>query len=629
MTFIPKNKYSVVNPVIMAMIGWVIFFFLYSVLKNIPWMERYSAYFPLIGEAGLDAVAATLTFKLWRKVKNVAHRKIFLILSVSFVASLMADLIYNVVLNLFNFKYENTIIVTLFDVPFALFLFLQLVVWANLILLNKNIVTNGKKTFYIPNIILSALMFIMFMFGIPWKINYLSAIGLFQSIDTILEVSGFALATICLARAKGQLIRFLTIGYLIVVSSDFIIRYYVVSGSIPYLSPFESTWVLGLLIICVGCYLSLSEKNNEDFRLLPVNSLQSQITIWSLILWLGSALLFIGSNYLFSEHYGYRQITPGFLSILVPFSVLSIIGSSYLSTKISSTLHRLENIINEYIETDSANISGLKKKIEIINSKNTRKEEGEKFEIYEVEKLSQFIMNSINELQSTTRIKAEFLMNMSHDFRTPASGIYHMSRSVYKRISDPELKKLQKLIVDSSEQLMNFLEDVLDYSRLNSNKHEINIKNFNIQDVIDEVVLFVSAKAKEKMLSIDCHHAELPVNYNGDRLMIHRIILNIVSNAIKFTHSGSVTIFTNIEELEQKKWVMIKVKDTGIGIDETHHKLIFEPFSRVESAETAKYPGIGLGLSNVLLMLKKLGGKITIESSINMGSTFSVLLPIN
>ncbi len=610
------------------MIGWVIFFSLYSILKNISWTERYSAYFPLIGETGLDAVAVILTFKLWKKNTHIPHKKLFLILSISFVASFMADLIYNVVLNLFNFKYENMIIVTLFDTPFALFLLLQLIVWANLILLNKNVLSNGKNTFYIPNVILSVLMFIMFMFGISWKINYFSAIGLFQSIDTILEVSGFALATICLARAKNQLIKFLTIGYLIIVSSDFIIRYYVVSGSIPYLSPFESTWVLGFLIICVGCYLSLKEKNNEDFRLLPVNSLQSQITIWSLILWLGSVLLFIGSNYLFSEHYGYKQITPGFLSILVPFSVLSIIGSSYLSTKISSTLYRLENIINEFIETDSVNISGLKKQIEIINHKNPTKEKSKKFEIYEVEKLSQFIMKSINELQSTMRIKSEFLMNMSHDFRTPASGIYHMSRSIYKKMNDSELKRLQKLIVDSSEQLMVFLDDVLNYSKLDSNKYELNIKNINITDIIKEVILFVSAKAKEKMLNIDYHYPDLPINYNGDRLMIHRIILNIVSNAIKFTDSGSVTIFASVEELAQKKWVMIKVKDSGIGIDEAHHKFIFEPFSRVESPETAKYPGIGLGLSHVLLILKKLGGQITIESTINNGSTFNVLLPI-
>jgi signal transduction histidine kinase len=270
----------------------------------------------------------------------------------------------------------------------------------------------------------------------------------------------------------------------------------------------------------------------------------------------------------------------------------------------------------------------LNRQIEIINNKNSRKEDGDKFEIYEVEKLSQFIMKSINELQSITRIKAEFLMNMSHDFRTPASGIYHMSRSVYKRIKDPELKKLQKLIVDSSEQLMVFLEDVLNYSRLNSNKFELNIKNNNISDIINDVVLFVSAKAKDKMLNIECYYPDSPIYYNGDRLMINRIILNIVSNAIKFTQSGGITIFTKMEEFDRQKWVVIKVKDTGIGIDEANHKLIFEPFSRVESPETAKYPGIGLGLSNVLLMLNKLGGKITIESIVNKGSTFNILLPV-
>lgn len=627
---IPRKQFYDIHPAIMTMVGWSIFFLLYCVFKNISFTEHYSAYFPLVGEAGLDAIAAMLTFKLCKKVKHEKEKKILYILCGSFIASLSADLIYNIVLNLFNFKYESTIIVTLFDVPFALFLLLQLIAWSNVHILNKNATTSDKSSFYIPNIILSVLMFVMFMFGIPWKIDYLSPIGLFQIIDTFFEVTGFALATICLARAKGQLIKFLTIGYLIVVSSDFIIRCYVVTGSIPYLSPFESTWVLGLSIICVGCYLSLTEKkHNEGFRLLPVNSLQSQITIWSLILWLGSAILFIGTNYFFSENNGYRQINTSFISILVPFTVLSIIGSSYLSTKISSTLHSLENIINEFIETDNVSISDLKKQVEIIKIAKNRKKEIQKFEIYEVEKLSEFIVNSINELQSATRIKAEFLRNMSHDFRTPASGIYHMSRSIYKRIDDPELKRLQKLIVDSSEQLMTFIEDVLDYSRFNSNEYGLNIINCNITDIINEIILFVSAKAKEKMLNIDFHCPDFPICYIGDRLMIHRIILNIVSNAIKFTHSGGVSIFANFAEIKEKKWILIKIKDTGIGIDETHHKIIFEPFTRVESAETSKYPGIGLGLSNVLLMLKKIGGTISIQSSINIGSTFNVLLPLD
>lgn len=487
------------------------------------------------------------------------------------------------------------------------------------IFLNKKS-DNKRKSLYIPSIILSLLMFMMFIFGVPWKVSYFSTVGLFQFVDTIFEAIGFALVTICLARAKSQLVRFITIGYLIIVSSDFIIRYYVVSGFIPYLSPFEATWVLGLLIICIGFYLGLTEEKAKPLKLIPITSLQSQLTIWSLIFWLGSLLLLIAWSYLFTEHNHYSQIIRNFLSILVPFSVFVIIGSHFLSAKISSTLSKLENSINHFIEIDRADISNLK--MQFKNTKN------EKFEIYEVEKLCQFIINTVTELQLANRVKADFLMKMSHDFRTPASGIYSMSRAVYKRIEDPQLKALQQLIVQSSEQLMNLLEDVLDYSRLDSNQYKLTIKTIEINSIINEVILLVSAKAEEKKLVITCQYPNFPIHYNADRLTIHRIILNIVSNAIKFTHTGRITIYLNVDEIEQKKWIVIKVEDTGIGIDKAHHKLIFEPFSCVESPETLKYSGIGLGLSNVLLMLNKINGKIILESNLGQGATFSIMLPI-
>ena len=90
------------------------------------------------------------------------------------------------------------------------------------------------KKFYLPNIVLSILLLIIFIFGIPWKIDYFSVVGLFQSLDTFIEASSFALATICLARSKNKVLHFIAIGYLIIISSDFVIRYYVVSGKIPY-----------------------------------------------------------------------------------------------------------------------------------------------------------------------------------------------------------------------------------------------------------------------------------------------------------------------------------------------------------------------------------------------------------
>ena len=113
---------------------------------------------------------------------------------------------------------------------------MQLAGWASILLLHQNAEDKNKTFTYLPYAILSIIMFGIFIFCIPWKIDHFSSIGIFQTIDTALEVAGFALATICLARANTRLIRLMGIGYLMIVSSDFIIRYYVVSGLIPYLA---------------------------------------------------------------------------------------------------------------------------------------------------------------------------------------------------------------------------------------------------------------------------------------------------------------------------------------------------------------------------------------------------------
>lgn len=624
MLAIIRNQYRYnFHPVIKVAIGWLLCLFFYFTLKNHPALNYYAAYFPLIGKAGLDILSVLLALKLKHQFKEKAHQRFFLILSISFIAALFSDFIYNFFLNLFDFNYKNTLIILLFEIPFALFLLLQLVAMIYIFSFSRSDIK--RKATYTPNIILSLLMFIIFMFGTPWKISYFSPVGLFQFIDTILEVTGFSLATICLARSKNQLISFITTGYLIIVSSDFIIRHHVVSGIIPYQSPFEATWILGLSIICLGFYLSLTEKKTKTISLLPVNSLQSQFTVWFLILWLGSLIVFIAWSALFIEANYSNQITKVFLSALVPISVLVIIGGNFLSTKISSPLFELEQIINHVIENNNLNISDLKKQIEGVNQAYVTEE---KFGTYEVNKLRTFIVDTVTELQLANRVKADFLMRMSHDFRTPASGIHAMSQSIYKRIEDPKLKRLQKLIVQSSEQLMNLLEDLLDYSRLDSNQYEVSVKTTDIQSIIDEVVLLLSAKAEEKKLTITCYYSDLSISYKVDRLIIHRVILNILSNAIKFTHVGGITIHLDIEEMKQKKWIMIKIKDTGIGIDKKYHQSIFEPFFRIESPETAKSTGIGLGLSNALLMLKKIKGELILESDINQGTAFILLLPL-
>ncbi|MGQ3888246.1 hypothetical protein ACQUW5_04320 [Legionella sp. CNM-1927-20] len=454
MTSKDKLLYIIV-PILIILTAWAAFLLLYSILKNNSALELYSTYLPLIGETGLDAIAALLAFKLRNQSRETIHKKFFLILAISFIASLIADLTYKIALNIFEFRYEKKALVILFNMPFALFLLLQLIVMAHIIYLNSNLKENKRKTLYISNITLSLSMSLIFIFGMPEKIGYFSTIGLFQLLNISFAAIGFALATICLARFKSKLIYFITTGYFIIVLSDLMIRYFSISGTTLY-SNFEAARLLGLMITCVGLYLSLTATEQELLRLMPINSLQSQITLGSLVLWLGALILFIVWNYFFNNHNTHSQILAGFFFIFIPFLSLVIIGSHFLAVKISSRIAQLGNTINQFNMANSSSISSVEKQIGNINSRYYL--ENRRYEIYEVEQLHHLIMNTVSELELVNRVKTDLLMKMSHDFRTHASGIYSVSRSIYKRIEDPKLKNLQLLIIKSSEQLINLLE---------------------------------------------------------------------------------------------------------------------------------------------------------------------------
>ncbi|OGT46255.1 MAG: hypothetical protein A3F17_09020 [Gammaproteobacteria bacterium RIFCSPHIGHO2_12_FULL_41_15] len=458
------------------------------------------------------------------------------------------------------------------------------------------------------------IIFLSVFLAIVFKNVIIKDKNFLHILNTICEIILFILISTCLSKTKTKSLIYVEIGFIFLIAFNLAHRFSYLTGH--YYKSFDMAWLICYVIISYGLFISIKFKE-ERIEFFEKNSIHVLINT---LLTMFATLLFILFLFLGFVISSIEINDIGSLSIF-PESIPSILVFSF---SLSALIGKL--VANSF----SKPLEKISRRIDIINENKfgTNDIPGEKFEIYEVEKLSEFIVNVINELRTANRVKSEFLMNMSHDFRTPASGIYHMSRSIYRKTNDPELKKLQKLIVNSSEQLMNFLEDVLDYSRLDSNQYELNVGIIDIKAIINEVILFVSAKAKEKMLNINFQFSEPSINYNGDRLMIHRILLNIVSNAIKFTHAGSIIIFTNVEKFDDGNWVVISVKDTGIGIDEIHHKLIFDPFSRIERPETSKYPGIGLGLSNVLLMLKKMGGKITVESSLNQGATFNIFLPV-
>lgn len=586
---------------------------IYIALKNNSNTTAFAGYLSLVGETGLDIAAAVLTFNLWKKATLSSANNIFLFFFISFIAATFADSIYNVVLNLFQFQYINPIVVSLFDVPFAIFLLFQVITWAWILFANKEVSLKASKSSYIPYVIVSLLMFIMFMFGISWRIKYFSLVGLFQLIDTFFEVIGFALATICLARGKTRFIRFTTIGYLLIISSNFIIRYHVVSGIVPYLSSLEATWILGLLLMCLGFFLDRDNRDIKSFELLPVNSLQAQIAVWVLVLWLGSIFIFIGTYYIFSQNIDHylNHIVKNFLSMLVPFSVLAIISSSYIATKISWPLLRLENIINQFIESET--------------SPSQIGNEFHNNSIYEVGTLERFVFNAFHLYQRRHSFDIEFAKiatQVAHDIRSPLVVLENISKDL-RKITDDQ----RNVILSSINSISEITENILDKHKFFNKQHQetLDLSSQNSIDMIfpllDETISEKKAQFKDKNIKIKlmAEQSTESLFCSIKRSDFKRVISNLINNSVEAIEtSGEVLVYLkrNLNNL------VIEINDTGCGI----------PLQIIDNLNTGisyhKKSGNGLGLKHAIKCIKEWSGNYFIDPRENGGTKFSIVLNI-
>ena len=248
------------------------------------------------------------------------------------------------------------------------------------------------------------------------------------------------------------------------------------------------------------------------------------------------------------------------------------------------------------------------------------------FHFYELDELNKLYANTLSELNDINREKSDFLVNMSHDFRTPASGIFSMSQLIYSKLVDEKLIHLQGLVVDASKQLMRILDEVMIYSKMDLSPVSGDFSMINLIAVIDDVGQLMTPKASEKKLSLNVVHETGYLNVMTDKIMLHRILINVVSNAVKFTDHGFIKITSGYRQHVNGPMAYIKIEDSGIGIDPKCHRRIFEPFFKV-SQDNRSQDGVGLGLSTSRLMIKKLGGVIELNSALSLGACFTILMP--
>ena len=250
--------------------------------------------------------------------------------------------------------------------------------------------------------------------------------------------------------------------------------------------------------------------------------------------------------------------------------------------------------------------------------------------------------------EMANKSKSDFLATMSHEIRTPLNAIIGMTElMLYTEITPTQKDYLEALKI-SAELLLNLLNDILDLSRVEAGKLELEETNFDLRSIVQNIVSTMSVQGRKKGLLLHTHLAsDVPVRLRGDPVRLRQIIINLVGNAIKFTEKGKVVIkIEKFEQEEMEKWrsgeynnreivhlppykssdslitLHFVVKDTGIGIPEDKRDKIFEDFVQIDSSTTKKYGGTGLGLSISKKLVKMMGGEIWVNSKIGNGSTF-------
>ena len=244
-------------------------------------------------------------------------------------------------------------------------------------------------------------------------------------------------------------------------------------------------------------------------------------------------------------------------------------------------------------------------------------------DITERKQREQELRKAKQKAEAANRSKSNFIANMSHEIRTPLNSIIGFSELLLEEEKNSDKKSKLRTIVNSGQHLKAIISDILDFSRIEANKVELEEIEFSIRQLLTEIKIMFSMQDQ----NLDFHLAiddNVPQLLKGDKYRINQIIINLVSNAFKFTSEGSIEIACHYQDQD----IIIEVSDTGIGIPKEKHDKLFSAFEQVDSSITIKYEGAGLGLAIVKRLVNLMGGSITFESEVGIGTTFRVRVPL-
>lgn len=238
-----------------------------------------------------------------------------------------------------------------------------------------------------------------------------------------------------------------------------------------------------------------------------------------------------------------------------------------------------------------------------------------------LEKMKQLAL----EAESASIAKSQFLANISHEMRTPMNSIIGFTEMLLEEELLADQRESVEMIMASAHTLLNLINDTLDLSKIEAGKIDLEESVFNLESIIIDCVELVRGRIREKPVEILCDLEEgLPLELVGDSMRIQQVLLNLLSNAEKFTEEGEIVITVHSEQCgDDRNRIVFSVRDTGVGIPPDKHERIFEAFSQGDESTTRKYGGTGLGLTICQRLIRLMGGEIRVESRVGEGSTFT------
>jgi two-component system, sensor histidine kinase and response regulator len=243
---------------------------------------------------------------------------------------------------------------------------------------------------------------------------------------------------------------------------------------------------------------------------------------------------------------------------------------------------------------------------------------------HEIERKNRDLAQAVKVSQEATKLKSQFLANVSHEIRTPMNGVLGMTDLLLDTELTAEQRDYAETAYRSAEALLDIIDSILDLSKMEAGKLQLDIVDFSPAEVLHEVLKLVSGRARSKGLTVTEEVSEeAHQQLRGDPVRLRQVLLNLVANAVKFTESGEVSVKVGVADTcEQGTQLLFEVRDTGIGLTADAQARLFQPFVQADGSITRKYGGTGLGLAISKQLIEMMGGRVGVDSQPDQGSRF-------